>query len=140
MGQSIESGNWFGNNSIYLNINQIGTFIAGTNGVDSRTMGFGMVFFHEYLHTKSAGNYPDPPEGTLGVGIPDMIGNTIRNELGNEWGQRIDYHPTQIDGVYYLPFTPDAYDCLKSNVVPESGYIRWTGRDAKYWVIPPSGQ
>ena len=134
MGTAMTSGNWFGKNTVYLNPLQIRDFVSGTDGVNSMTMGFGMIFMHEVVHTDVMGDTKDPVDGRGAIGIPDMVGNQIRLELGSDWGQRESYAPYLIDGIYYFPFSDNAIECLESGIVPDGGYVKFSDDDAKYWT------
>ena|GEM_PF-904701 len=90
-----------GGNFINISPTEINNFIEGSHGVDNRTMGFGMVFTHEILHTNVA-------EGGAKADINDMEFrgpvvnrmNTVRSQLnsqGYNFGQR-SYYPARING------------------------------------------
>jgi len=127
-GFETRTGGMFGDNGISLDFNQIGNFIAGTKGVDNRTLGWGMTFLHEAMHTAVGGSYRDPFLYGLNIGMPDIIGNAIRRELGPEWGQRVTYRYFTLPGdpaSAYIPFTTQSYFMLLDNKEPKSGYVKF---------------
>lgn len=98
-----------GTNSPLINLspNQINSFINGANNVDNRTMGWGMTFMHEILHSNVAeggakGHGSEKTNfGSTGTVVNRM--NVIRQELnsqGNNYGNRESYQ-----GVYFNPST-----------------------------------
>ena len=54
-----------GGTSLVVDGKQINSFMAGANNVDPKTMGFGMTFMHEILHT-AVGISKSDPSGDLG--------------------------------------------------------------------------
>ncbi|MBQ4344902.1 MAG: RHS repeat-associated core domain-containing protein, partial [Muribaculaceae bacterium] len=112
-------------NLIGFGIKQVEAFISGANNLDNRTLGYGMVFFHESMHTLMGGNMRDATYGTGGV-VDKM--NQIREELnkkGYNYGKRESYTNIMINGVFYIPFDRDAYRRLDQNKRPSrnSKYI-----------------
>ena len=129
-------GGLIGANTIHMNPRQISDLQRDMVGVNGKSTGWGMIFFHEYGHTEYAGSWKDPKQGEAGIGYPDALGNIIRLELGEDWGQRVNYNPIKIGETYYLPFTQNALECLNSGIVPESGYTSYTDSQKKWWVDP----
>ncbi|WP_197286241.1 DUF6443 domain-containing protein [Pedobacter sp. PACM 27299] len=114
-----------GGNLMSLNPSQINNFISGVNGVDSRTLGFGMTFMHELTHSGLGGGLTDPSRsagfGPTGPTVDRM--NIIRSELndkGGNYGQRSSYQAvmTTPGGPAYLPFSPSSLNSLKGGIVP----------------------
>ena len=118
----------FTKNNINLNPTEIGHFIHHTYGLDKATMGFGLTFFHEYMHTQVGGQYKDPrrtdPPGS--IGFADVMTNAIRREMGPEFGQRTTYNPYTVPGstayVYY-PFTIMTQTAINNGALPSAGYV-----------------
>lgn len=107
-----------GTNTVGLNPGQINNFIAGSSGVDSRTLGWGMTLMHELHHTQIGGGLSDSPysSGNPGPVVTQM--NIIRGELdakGGNYGQRIDYPSTPTGlGSSVLPFSNAASRTLRT--------------------------
>ncbi|MBX7215662.1 MAG: hypothetical protein K1X90_01750 [Candidatus Kapabacteria bacterium] len=118
----------FGTNLVILDPEQIGRFERGSVGIDKRTMSYAMIFFHEVLHLKAAGNHKDI-HGFGNIGYPDIVGNKIRSELGPSWGQRLsyDFHPNDVTNTLFLPFTLQAKLAMENNQIPTTGYIAVPG-------------
>ena len=121
---------------INLNAAQINSFINGATNVDSKTLGFGMTFMHEMLHSTFGGGLRDVPAGSglgpLGKVVPVM--NTIRGELnsqGGNYGQRTSYEavydPTTNTSPSYLPFDNASLRALQNGNLPpqNSKYIKF---------------
>ncbi|GGH69916.1 RHS repeat-associated core domain-containing protein [Phaeocystidibacter marisrubri] len=105
------------NAQIKLNPNQINGFVRGTRGVDKRTMGFGMVFLHEVRHWLT-GLKDDKEFPGTGPIVDHM--NSIRGQLGPEWGERSSYAPKALpsNGRSYIPFGSAARIILRNGVYP----------------------
>ncbi len=121
---------------INLNAAQINSFINGSTNVDSKTLGFGMTFMHEMLHSTFGGGLRDAPAGSglgpLGKVVPIM--NIIRGELnsqGGNYGQRTSYEaiydPNTNTSPSYLPFDNAALRALQNGNLPpkNSKYIKF---------------
>jgi RHS repeat-associated protein len=98
---------------IVLNPKQIEKFIQGTVGLDNRTLGWGMTFFHESFHTDLGGGLKDYPNYDGYPGPVEEKMNVIRQELGPNWGQRMTYNAPPMFGQYCIPFNKDAYNLLQ---------------------------
>ena len=95
---------------IYYNTGMIGLrLLQNISGLDTRTAGFAMAFFHELTHTNigqefyhSPTRLVDPRVGETGLGdvVPRM--NIMRRELGSTFGQRNSYPQYQGLGVQYI--------------------------------------
>ncbi|PWG77981.1 hypothetical protein DDR33_24635 [Pararcticibacter amylolyticus] len=114
-----------GGNMVNINPTQINSFINGATNVDSRTLGFGMTFMHELIHSGFGGGLTDPPTsagfGPTGATVDKM--NVIRSELNNNggnYGQRSSYQAIGLTsrGPAYLPFNPGASSNLQRGIVP----------------------
>ena len=122
-----KSGVPTGTNDIGLNFKQIEGFINGTVGADTRTLGWGMTVMHELYHTQVGGGLADTP-GTPGPVVTQM--NIIRAELGENYGQRLDYQATPIGGSAYIPFVRASKESIilgipPSTVRPGQKYIKF---------------
>lgn len=92
--------NEIGGNNILIDVNQItNQFIGGSKEVDNRTMGFGMMFMHESLHSNVASGGANR-DFAGGSNIDVMTGpvvdrmNIVRRQLnaqGYNFGQRQTY-------------------------------------------------
>ena len=103
------------NNFIGLNNTQIDEFINGAVGVDGRTLGYGMTFLHELLHSPLGGNHKDTTKDFGTGGVVDTM-NQIRNELnkqGYNFGERMNYKSHVIDNNAILPFNQPALNLIK---------------------------
>lgn len=120
------SGAPVGGTAIYINPNQINTMMSGAHNVDPNTIGFGMTFMHETLHSGVGMGVSDPPRGS-GVGLTGAVVdrmNIVRSELnsqGYNYGQRTSYEavsfsPTLTPG--YLPFDANSLNNLQRGIVP----------------------
>jgi RHS repeat-associated protein len=103
-----------------LDPNQIESFISGTagSGLNKHTLGWGMVFLHETLHTKPGGSLKDPKSvGTAGDVEKEM--NIIRDELsksyGSKFGTRFSYFSFENNGFGYIPFSFGAFNNLQND-------------------------
>lgn len=111
---------------IRLNPGQIDTFINGTSAnLDSRTMGYGMTFMHEMLHSNVGISQPDgtsmSQKRTIGHTGPVVdIMNTIRSQVGSSFGQRLSYPAAPINGSLYIPFDRSSLRSVKRGIVPSS--------------------
>src|SRR5690606_1362504 len=88
-----------GGDQIHLSPDQINRFNTGTHGTDNRTMGYGMVFMHETLHSNVAMGGARADDLSLNRTGPVVdIMNTVRSELnlqGMNFGTRAQYMSTQ---------------------------------------------
>ena len=111
---------------VTLGIGQIENFINGVNGLlEKETMGYGMTFLHELKHTKLGGGLYDNITLTDKKGDVVKFMNTIRAELGVNYGQRMVYKAMNIeDGYEYLPFDARSYNDLISSRSPEGNFIK----------------
>ncbi len=97
-------------NTINLNPNQINSFINGSVGVDSRTLGWGMTLMHETFHTTLGGGLRDTPNLIHPYGTVVANMNHIRSDLnaqGGNYGQRLSYiaWATSPQHNAYVPFS-----------------------------------
>jgi RHS repeat-associated protein len=109
----------------YFNPDDIQELVNGTEGVYSKTLGFGMTFLHEMYHTSLGGSLPDGEgEYVTGPTVDEM--NIIRKELGSNWGQRLSYEFIVLrnSNSIYLPMGHSAVASLKWGESPRTGYIR----------------
>jgi RHS repeat-associated protein len=115
-----------GANQIGLDPLQIIAFIDGAEGgLDNTTLGWGLMFLHESLHTPMGGSLKDDLSSFGATGsVVDRI-NTIRSELGSEYGQRKSYKAVEINGKKYLPFSLSSLHSLKENIVPTGMRIEY---------------
>jgi len=125
--KSVEKSSNFdeNNNGIYLNTTQIKALISGVMNLDSRTLGYGMTFLHELLHSKffmdgafsgADNELPFNDPGKIEKIDPENISlmglNLIRRQMGPSWGQRLSHGAKTIDGSRYSPFDQGSMDKL----------------------------
>ena len=104
----VESGGSQGQGlNFQLDINEVNSFVKGaSHDLNNKTLGFGLTFAHELLHTdiglgRLHGNELNA-WGKTGR-IVDVM-NVIRGQLGSDYGQRLSYLALTQDGVTYIPF------------------------------------
>ena len=90
-----------------LNVNQVNAFIKGSSPMlNDKTLGYGMMFVHEMLHTEIGINNKHGRElnmyGYPGILVNNM--NDMRKELGSDYGERLSYIAVGLPGKSYLPF------------------------------------
>ena len=114
-----------GTNIIGVNGNQISKFLDGTHGMDNRTLGWGMVFMHEFMHTTVGGELKDCNLPWQTGPVVDTM-NIIRSELnikGGNYGLRMQYNAMNLHSKNYLPFDKVSAALLRSGFVPFTKYI-----------------
>ncbi|MDL2297211.1 RHS repeat-associated core domain-containing protein, partial [Bacteroidales bacterium OttesenSCG-928-E04] len=90
-------GSYAQGNTINLDSKQIQTMMDNMQGgLNPETMGYGMSFLHESFHTKLGGNLDETPT------ISRM--NTIRGQLGTDYGSRISHEFIDMGNIFYLGF------------------------------------
>lgn len=106
----------------------IGQYIDGVRGgLNPKTMGWGMQFLHELIHTPAgpSGGLDDEEFGYEStVSTIDQM-NGIRSELGPSYGQRRSYSGKDInDGRNtVIPFDSDTFKHFKiNNSLPKAGF------------------
>ena len=116
-----------GGGLININPNQISGMMNGANNINPKTLGMGMTFMHETLHSALGGGLRDAPRGS-GVGATgDVVDrmNVVRSEMnaqGNNYGIRKSY-PTgyvPIGTSHYLPFSSGALKNLQNGYYPNT--------------------
>ena len=116
----------FGENQINLDFSEIEGFIKGVRGgLNPETMGYGMVFLHEFSHTVLGGSMKDNYEGDNPGDVVNKM-NQIRTELnvlGGNYGQRMAYPCNPIPEGNYIPFDVYSYRRYKehNDMVPNNG-------------------
>ncbi len=90
-----------------VDVTQTQSFIDGTSDdLNKSTMGFGLMFIHELLHTEIGLNRLHGLEaqqfGRTGTIVNAM--NAIRGQLGDDYGQRTSYLALSYGGKSHLPF------------------------------------
>jgi len=122
-----------GGNLIDINPDQVSKFIKGSKNLDSRTMGFGMTFMHETLHSAAGMSLPDKNGfGQTGAVVDRM--NKVRGELnaqGGNYGKRMSYKGLFFKSnirTNYIPFGVSSYLLMKSAIPPvrENKFIKFT--------------
>ncbi len=119
-----DPGNPLGNHAkkdgfeITLDSKDIAAFVEGARNVEKKTMGAGIMFLHEFGHTRLGGNLKDASSIQSRMPRGDRIGenetriNLIRGEMGKGWGQRLSYSTMAMHdgtGVYrFIPFDQNA--------------------------------
>lgn len=114
---------------IKLGAQQIEGFISGTSSdLNSKTLGWGMTFMHETLHSNVGISKGDPiMYGSTGAVVDRM--NIIRAELdkqgtnGLPFGERASYHGRLVDGIKYIPFSSGAKMLLDNKLKPQKSYV-----------------
>jgi len=83
-----------------------------------------MTFLHELGHTDLGGNLKDVTGwGTNGANVNQM--NTIRSQMGTNWGQRYYYsYPVSMSTDTYMPFSKSALSDLQNGFPPRSSFIK----------------
>ena len=92
--------------------------IHGAVGVDGNTLGFGMTFMHELLHTSIGNGYYDTT-ADFGTGHVVDFMNQIRKELneqGFNYGQRMNYTEIMTKEGKITPFNSKALIRLKNGL------------------------
>ena len=105
-------------NKLGLNPDQINDMIHGAVGVDGNTLGFGMTFMHELLHTSIGNGYYDTT-ADFGTGHVVDFMNQIRKELneqGFNYGQRMNYTEIMTKEGKITPFNSKALIRLKNGL------------------------
>jgi RHS repeat-associated protein len=109
--------------NIFLDTKQIDGFINGASrNLNPKTLGFGMTFMHELLHTDMEGALSDDKTafGQTGAVVDKM--NIIRSELGADYGQRLSYQGTYFNTTtklpYYIPFDSNSFTDLSNGNTP----------------------
>lgn len=90
-----------------VDVNEVNSFIGGTsNELNNKTMGFGMTFTHELIHTDiGLGKLHGDEVFTWGkTGTVVNVMNSIRSQLGADYGQRCSYLGFTVGGKTHLPF------------------------------------
>jgi len=108
---------------ISLGTNEINRYINGTKNMDKRTLGYGMIFMHEILHTRVGGSLTDTEGYGNTGGVVDRM-NIVRRQLGENWGQRLSYTAMELtspmfSGKYY-PFDNLSKAYLRNGLPPDS--------------------
>ena len=93
--------------NFHLDVNEVKSFVDGASAdLNPKTMGFGMMFMHELLHTDVGISTLHGSEayswGQTGTVVNVM--NSIRGQLGESYGQRLSYIGLNEEGVTYVPF------------------------------------
>ena len=100
--------------------------IANTSkDLNSTTLGYGLVFFHELGHTKYGGSHDDPENAQTEVGYPESLPNKIRRQLGSSYGQRAVYGTFYIrsNGQRYIPFSQGSLNKLQNKEEPLDHFV-----------------
>lgn len=77
---------------------------TGKGNLDNRTLGWGMTFMHELHHTQVGGGLSDSPGNPDPVVTQMNIVRSELNNLGGNYGQRLNYNATPIGLYNYIPF------------------------------------
>jgi len=113
-------------NTLQLDFEQLNAFVKGTSSdLDSRAYGFGINFFHELGHTEVGGRMLDGGHMVAGPNVQNV--NTIRKQLGAEFGQRQVYNQFIIrsdESNEYHAFTKNALQTLVAGKIPSGGYVK----------------
>lgn len=119
-----------------LDINEVHQFINGASPMlNNKTMGFGMIFLHEILHTDVGIGVLHGSEvnifGQTGTVVDYM--NNIRSQLGSDYGIRTSYLGWSENARTYIPFDVRSGNILsnriqylirmKNSYLPRVGFI-----------------
>lgn len=103
-----------------FNPNDAENFSNGSyGGLNSNTLGYGMTFLHEVMHT-SLGLSVGDAEGFGQTGAVVDFMNSVRTQLGKGFGQRYSYNPLAIGNERYIPFDKASLEVM-SNVYQKFG-------------------
>ncbi|MDY0014865.1 MAG: hypothetical protein RBS13_01500, partial [Bacteroidales bacterium] len=102
---------------------QIQGFIDGVRGgLNPETMGFGMTFLHELDHTDLGITKSRDGENRIfgEIGSTVKLMNTIRAELGADYGERLSHASSDnpMDNYNYIPFDGYSLGWLKKGFAP----------------------
>lgn len=124
-----------GGSVINLVPSQINEFVSGAVGVNNKTLGWGMTFMHEVLHSNVADGGPHghgaeaKTFGPTGVVVDRM--NVVRSELnqqGGNYGQRSSYSATYIDSEAmtpkFIPFDRASKSSIQNGNEPNTMFIQ----------------
>ena len=114
-----------GSNNIGINVKQVSSFIVGTHNMDNRTLGWGMTFMHEFLHTNVGGSYNDTDISWQTGSVVNTM-NIIRmelNEKGGDYGIRMQYQAVPIHSKAYIPFDKASAAFVRTGFVPFTKFI-----------------
>ena len=117
-----------GGKNLGIDPTQISSFISGTSSdLNETTMGYGMTFLHEALHTKFGGSNSDDKRALGKTGANVDIVNTIRSELGEKYGQRTSYGGVRLrpSGSPIVPFSRSSLNSLRSGRMPTNSFIKF---------------
>ena len=107
-----------GGDIIRLSIKQINSFIQGAKGVDSRTLGYGMVFLHESFHTSIGGALKDDNSSESVINKMNIIRQEL-NDAGYNFGKRMSYSAYPMYWSIYIPFNEGALRKLNKGLFPK---------------------
>lgn len=97
-----------------------------SSDLNPKTFGHAFTFLHELGHTRVGGRMLDEDrDGNISSNVINM--NKIRKEMGEDYGQRVDYGPFNVktDWEYmYIPFSNSALEKLEKSELPESKYVK----------------
>jgi RHS repeat-associated protein len=125
IGRRDGKGSAGGGNEIGLDIRQIEGFMKGVKGgLNKETMGYGMTFLHEFLHTNLGGSLSDEPYSSSNPGPVASRMNIIRSELnaqGENYGQRMNYQSYPIGNQSYIGFNKVSAAYIRNWQAPSVG-------------------
>lgn len=125
-------GSSAGDYSIKLDAQQIQFYVDNTSSdLNKNTLGWGMVFIHEYLHTTPGGSLSDPKQYGL-IGEVEYTMNDIREELGSDYGMRASYQSLLLDdGFRYIPFSTYSEELIQSGKIPSASFVKSLGKEGR---------
>ena len=95
-----------------------------SEGLNPSTNDASMVFLHELMHTEYGRGLTDPPKGSYGeIGEAEDIINTIREQLGSDFGKRYSYAAKEVTSGIYIPFDENSRYDLKQGLTPREGSL-----------------
>jgi uncharacterized protein RhaS with RHS repeats len=117
-------------NEIRLSPTQMNNFLTGTSGdINNTTLGWAITTLHEITHTNVGGGISHGKEKTAGnfglKGKNVRIENTIRRQLGGNYGKRTSYQGIKFTpvGSSYMPMSGQSKRELKKGIVPANSVI-----------------
>lgn len=98
--------------------------------LNKRTEGIAMIFFHELSHTVMSDPILNDPTDNyltwLQISDADILTNQIRGEMGQDWGQKSNYHSIMgLDNFNYIPFSEESKQELLNGKIPKKQFLRY---------------
>jgi hypothetical protein len=115
-------------NLIKLNPETIQEQIDNTSSdLNNTTFGWALTYFHEFSHTPLGGQHKDPsqsnPRNKYRLGGAVRSTNSIRNQLGTDYGRRSMYFVLTDINPSALPFSRQGRQQIKQGIAPTEKYV-----------------